>query len=64
MGWVCNVCFLELYSIQNGSLTDMQCGYETLDIIVHPFAGEWGPEFILMVDNDQLRRDRGVIGFL
>ena len=30
----------------------MQYGYGTLRIIVHPFAGELGPEFILMVDND------------
>ena len=51
MGWVCNVGSLELYSIQNGSLTDMQYGYGTLGIIVHPFAGlYWGPEFNLKVD--------------
>ena len=49
VGWVCNVGSLELYSIQNGSLTDMQYGYGTLGIIVHPFAGlYWGPEFILI----------------
>ena len=64
MGWVCNVGSLELYSIQNGSQTDMQYGYGTLGIIVHPFAGAWDPGFILMVDNDQLRRARGVRGFL
>ena len=56
--------FLELYSTQNGSLTDMQYGYGALGIIVHPFAGALGPEFILMVDNDQLRRARGVRGFI
>ena len=60
MGWVCNVSSLELYSIQNGSQTDMQYGYGTLGIIVHPFAGAWGPVFILMVDIDHLRRTRGV----
>ena len=37
---------------------------ELLGIIVHPFAGVWGPEFILMIDNDQLRRTRGVRVFL
>ena len=37
---------------------------ELLGIIVHPFAGEWGTEFILMIDNDQLRRTRGVRIFL
>ena len=41
----------------------MRYGYGTLGIIVHPFAGAWGPEFSLMVDNDQLRRTRGVRGF-
>ena len=35
---------MELYSIQNGSLTDRQYGYGTLGIIVHPFAGALGPE--------------------
>ena len=64
MGWVYNVGFLELYSVQNGSLTDMQYGYRTfLGIIVHPFAGSLGPEFILMVDNDQLKRARRVRRF-
>ena len=53
MGRVCNVGSLELYSIQNESLTDMQYGYGTLGMIVHPFAGAWGPDGILMVDNDQ-----------
>ena len=52
MGWVCNIGSLELYSIQKGSLTG-----------VHPFAGVLCPEFILMVDNDQLRRARVVRGF-
>ena len=36
----------------------------TMDIIVHQFAGTLGPEFILMVDKDQLRRARGVRGFI
>ena len=63
-GWVCNVDSLEPYSIQNRSLTGMQYGYGTLGVIVHPFAGALGPEFILMVDNDQLRRTREVRGFL
>ena len=49
-----------LYSIQNGSLT----GYGTMGIVVHRFAGTLGAEFILMVDNDQLRRGRGVREFL
>ena len=53
---------LVLLSLQYSerSLTDMQYGYETLGIIVNPFAGVLNPEFILMVDNDQLRRARGV----
>ena len=55
---------LELYSIQKGSLTGMQYGYGSLGIIVYPFAGALDPEFILMVDNDQLRRARRVRGFL
>ena len=63
-GWVCNVDSLELYNIHNGSLTGMQYEYGTLGIIVHPFSGALGPEFIFMVDNDQLRRVRGVRGFL
>ena len=62
MEWVCNVGSLEMYSIQNGSLTDMQHGFGTLGIIVHPFPGAWGPDFILMVNND--RRDREVKEFL
>ena len=35
-------------------------GYGTFGIIVHPFAGALGPAFMLMVDNNQLRRARGV----
>ena len=34
-----------------------------MGIIVYPFAGTLDPEFILLVDNDQLRMDRRVIGF-
>ena len=64
VGWVCNVGSLELYSIENGSLTGMQYLFGTLDIIAHPFAGALGPESILMVDNNQLRRARGVRGLL
>ena len=48
MGWVCNVGSLKLYSVQNGSLTDMQYGYRDLGIIVYPLAGSLGPEFILI----------------
>ena len=59
MGWVCSVGSSELYNIQNRSMTGMQYGYGTLG-----FAGTLGPEFILMVDNDQLRRTRGVRRFL
>ena len=62
--WVCNVGSLKLYSIQNGSLTGMQYGYGTSGIIVHPFAGALGPEFILMVDNDQFRRVEWLDGTL
>ena len=29
VGWACNVGSLELYSIQNGSLTDIQYRYRT-----------------------------------
>ena len=64
MGWVFNVGYLDLYSSQNRSLTGMQYGYGTLGIIFHPFAGALGPEFILMVNNDLLRRDILVRGFL
>ena len=64
MGWVCNVGSLELYSIQNWSLTDTQYGYGTLGIIVHPFACALGPEFIFMVDHDQLRKATRVRGLL
>ena len=49
MRLVCNGGSLEPHNVQNGSLTGMQCGYGTLGIIVHPFAGALGPEFILMV---------------
>ena len=58
-----NVGSLELDIIQNGSLTDMQHAYGILNI-VHPFAGALDPEFILMFEYDQLRRARGVGGFL
>ena len=44
VGWVCNVGSLELYSIQNGSLTGM-------DLWVSLFI--LGPKIIFMVDNDQ-----------
>ena len=63
VGWVCNVGSLELCSIQNESLNDTQNGYGTWGIIVHPFACALGPDFILMVDNDQLRRATMVRGF-
>ena len=42
----------------------MQYGYGTLGIIVHPFAGVFCPEFILMFDNDQLQRAERVERFL
>ena len=42
----------------------MQYGYGTFGISVHPFAGARGPEFILMVFNDKLRRAKGVRGLL
>ena len=64
VGWKCDVGSLELYSIQNGSLTYMQYGYGTLGIVVYPFAGALGPEFILTVDYDRLRRTRGICWFL
>ena len=57
VGLVCNIGSLELYNIQKGSLTGMQYGYGPLGIIVHPFAGA-------LVDNYQLRRARGVRGFV
>ena len=64
VGWLCYVGSLELCSIQNRSLTGMQYGYGTLGIIVHPFSGALYLEFILLVDNDQFRRARGVRGVL
>ena len=64
MGWVSTVGFLELYSIQNGLLTGMQFRYGALGIIVHPYASALDPEFILIIENDQLRKARGVRGFL
>ena len=38
--------------------------YGNLGIIVHPFAGALGPEFILTVDSDRLRRARWVKMFI
>ena len=66
VGWIFYVGSLELCRIKNWSLAGMQYGYGTLGNIVRPlnFAGALGPKFILMVDNDQLRRARGVRGFL
>ena len=57
---------LELYSIQNGSLTDMQYVYGSYGIIESIcWRMGRGPDFILMVDNDQLRRAiSGFRGFL
>ena len=40
--WCGYVGSLELYSVQNGSVTDMQYRYRALGIIVHPFAGSFG----------------------
>ena len=53
---MCKVGSLELYSIQNGSLTGKQYGYGTLGISVHPFTGALAPEFTLMVNIDKLQR--------